>query len=101
MKQLSFDWKLNAPLVLKILENLEYLKKRGIKFVLVDGVIHKYGGCRYSPSIIDSYNKALDVLRDESCAGTPHFEAVCLLDGVSYYEILTKGMELLARLKTV
>ena len=98
MKQLSFDWKLNVPIVLKILQDSETLKKSGVKFVLMDGVIKRTGGRNFTCLDINSYEKALDLLRDYH-SGTPHFEAVCLLAGVSYYKILTRGQELLVRLK--
>jgi hypothetical protein len=98
MKQLSFDWKLNAPLVLKVLKDSKILQKDGVKFVLVDGVIKRTGGRNFTCPDINSYEKALDLLRDYH-SGTPHFEAVCLLEGVSYHKILTRGQELLVKLK--
>jgi hypothetical protein len=94
----SFDWKLHAPMVFKILMDLEYLKKRGIHFQLHESVILRQGGWGYSPSEISSFEDAISVLRDNGCASTPHFEAICLLEGVSYYKILNKGRALLVKL---
>lgn len=94
----NFDWKLHAPMVFKILTDLDSLKVHGISFELRDSVIFRKGGYRYSPWEIRSFDDALSVLRDNAYACSPHFDAICLLKGVSYYHILDKGRALLKRL---
>jgi hypothetical protein len=97
---MSLDWRLHAPMVFKILMDLEYLKNRGVSFHLrkVDSVILRRGGYGYSPNEIRSFEDALSVLRDNGAACTPHFDAICLLEGVMYYRILDKGRALLKRI---
>lgn len=96
----SFDFRLHSPMVFQILSDLKYLKDRGVTFQLIDGKIYRNGGWDYSPSIIRTYHQAQDVLRDNGCAGTPHFEAICLLEGVSWHKLLDKGRSLLKKLNS-
>jgi hypothetical protein len=53
----------------------------------------------YAPSRIGNFLEAQSVLRENGAAGTPHFDAICLLEGVSWHSILDKGRNLLSRLK--
>ena len=98
-KNITFDWMLHAPMVFAILQDLEYFKHRGVSFELKGSVIRKHGGCPYSPSEITSFRDAETVLRDEGAACTPHFDAVCLFEGVSFHAILGRGRDLINRIR--
>ena len=92
------DWQLHVPIIFKILTDLEYFKIGGIHFVLEGNIIHRHGGWTYSPSEIICFRDAAIVFHDNACTGTPHFEALCLLEGVSYHKYLDRGRALLSRL---
>ena len=98
MKTAELDWRLHAPMVFKVLTDSKYLKTRGVNFTMDEfRTIHQHGGWPYSPTKIRGFDEALSVLRDIGCTGS-HFEAICILQGVSYHRLLVKGRELLARL---
>jgi len=92
---ITFDWMLHASMVYQILNDSSYLRNQGVQFRLDNYVIYKTGGWTYSPDKIASFKDATKVLCDEAASSTPHFQAICLLQGVSYYSILDKGRELL------
>ena len=96
----EIDWQLHAPMVYKILTDSKYLERKGISFHLNDKTftIHRIGGWSYSPCRIRSFEAALSVLRDNGGACSPHFSAICLLEGVSYHKILDSGRNLLKRI---
>jgi len=94
------DWALHAGTVCDILRDLDYLVGRGVAFYLEGFTIHRKGGWPYSPSEINSFDDALSVLRDNGAACTAHFDAICLLQGVSYHGLasMDRGRELLVKL---
>lgn len=98
MKSGELDWMMHAPMVYEVLSDLRYLRQRGISLSFDGQVIRRSGGWGYSPSEIASFEDALTVLRDNGAACTPHFSAICLLEGVSYFSVLDDGRALLRRL---
>jgi hypothetical protein len=95
-KQTSLDWALHIRMCFSILTNDLYLKNRGLTFELKDGFIHRSGGWRHSPSEIRSFEDCLSVMQNNGCAGSPRWEAIALLTGVSWHKNLKSGKEFLS-----
>lgn len=93
----SFDWRLHASIVFKVLTNLEYLRERGVLFELRGSTIKvvRGGGIGTCPTEINDFDDALAVLHWHGCATTQHFDAIILLKGASYYKLLNRGQKLL------